>query len=265
MLKIKLSAVLVFALISAGTVSAQSSSPAQKPTTANPTSPDPASAGGGSSVPTNGSSDPYEQPSRILGIIPNFRAVSADKTLPPLSVGGKFWLATKSNFDYSSVITVGIESGISQATGSNNREFGQGAAGFGRRYWHSYADSVISNYLTTGILPSITHEDPRYYTLGRGTVLHRTGYALSRLFLTKNDAGRWTANFSEIPGNGIAAGISNAYWPASRRGWVNTYQRWTYQITVDAVGNILKEFWPDISHKFFGTQKNGALQGRNNP
>jgi hypothetical protein len=108
-------------------------------------------------------------------------------------------------------------------------------------------------------------EDPRYYTLGHGNVLHRTGYALSRLFVTKNDAGNWRANFSEVPGNLIAASISNAYYPASRRGWVNTYQRWAVQVGSDAVGNVLKEFWPDIASKFSGNKNNNTQQCPNNP
>jgi hypothetical protein len=274
MLRNRLAAILAFALISAGTLSAQSDSPEAEAPAADQTAQNTSSHGSGttvspsssvgSSVPTGGSIDPsYQQPSRILGIIPNFRAVSANTQLPPLSVKGKFWLATRSSFDYSSAITVGIVSGFSQWRGSQP-EFGQGAAGFGRRFWHAYADSTIGNYFTTAILPSLTHEDPRYYTLGHGNALYRTGYALSRLVVTKNDAGHWTANLSEIPGNGLAAGISNWYYPTSRSGWVNTYQRWAVQIGSDGVGNVLKEFWPDIA-SMLSRHKNNTLQGRNNP
>lgn len=273
MLRHKLAAVLALVLISAAALSAQSTSSeserAADKATPDTTSPNsgasaPKTSSGGSSGATGGATDPYQQPKRILGIIPNFRAVSADSHLPPLSVGGKFWLATKSSFDYSSVIVVGTQAGISQASDSQS-EFGQGGAGYGRRFWHAYADMAIGNYLTTAILPSITREDPRYYALGRGTVLHRTGYAVSRLFVIKNDEGHWTANFSEIPGNGIAAGLSNLYYPSSHRGWVDTYQRWAVQIGMDAASDLLKEFWPDIASKLFRHSKDNTQQGSNNP
>jgi hypothetical protein len=274
MLRNGLAVILASALISAGTLSAQSVSVEDEaaPTdqiTQNTSSQCPApcvppASNVGSSGPIGGSTNPNRQPSRILGIIPNFRAVSANTTLPPLSGKGKFWLATKSSFDYSSVITVGIESGWSQWRDSQP-EFGQGAAGFGRRFWHSYADSTISNYFTQAILPTMLFQDPRYYTLGHGNILHRTGYALSRIFVTKSDRGNWTANFYSVPGNLISASISNAYYPASRRGWIDTYQRWAVQLGSDAVGNVLKEFWPDIASGLSRHKNNNTQQCPNNP
>lgn len=194
-----------------------------------------------------------QQPKRILGIFPNFRAVSADTQLPPLSVKGKFWLATQSTFDYSAWLTAGISSGIGQWRGSSS-EFGQGAAGYGRRYWHWMAVGGISNYVTNAILPSLLREDPRYYTRGHGSVLTRTGYALSRLAITKRDSGKWGPSFSEIPGNGLASGIAVFTYP-NERTWVKTYQIWISQVAVDGISNILKEFWPDIAHRLPGGSK----------
>jgi hypothetical protein len=273
-LAVTLAVTLAFALISTGTLSAQSVSAeadappadqiAQNTSSQCPVPCVPPASGVGSSGPIGGSTNPNQQPTRILGIIPNFRAVSANTTLPPLSGKGKFWLATKSSFDYSSVITVGIEAGWSQARNSE-KEFGQGAAGFGRRYWHHYADATISNYFTQAILPTMFGQDPRYYTLGHGNISHRTGYAVSRIFVTKSDAGNWTANFYSVPGNLLAASISNAYYPASHRGWTDTYQRWAVQLGADAVGNVLKEFWPDIASKLPGNKNNNTQQCPNNP
>jgi hypothetical protein len=192
------------------------------------------------------------QPKRILGIFPNFRAVSADQQVPPLSVKGKFWLATQSSFDYSAFLTAGISSGIGQWNNSNP-EFGQGAKGYGRRYWHWMAVNATGNYMTEGILPSLLGEDPRYYTLGRGGVLHRTGYAISRLAVTKRDSGRWAPSFSEIPGSLAASAIAVHYYPSQERGWVKTYQIWFSQVAVDGLSNILKEFWPDIRNMLPGS------------
>jgi hypothetical protein len=191
-----------------------------------------------------------KQSKRILWIFPNYRAVSADTQLPPLSLKDKFWLATQDSFDYSSFVSAGLFAGISQANKSYP-EFGQGAKGYGRYYWHARSDQAVGNYMTEAILPVVTHEDPRYYTLGHGGFFKRTGYAVSRLFITRTDVGGRTFNFSEIVGNGVGAGISDAYYPARERTWTKTYQKWTTQIALDGVFNIVKEFWPDINHSIF--------------
>jgi hypothetical protein len=188
-----------------------------------------------------------KQSKRILGIIPNYRAVSADTTLPPLSVKGKFVLATQDSFDYSSILVAGFMAGISQARDSYP-EFHQGAAGFGRYYWHSFADQAVGNYFTEFILPTISHEDPRYYTRFHGSFFSRAGYSVSRLLITRTDSGGETFNFSEIVGNGAGAGISNLYYPQRERTWTKTGQKWANQVALDGFFNILKEFWPDIRH-----------------
>lgn len=199
--------------------------------------------------------DPYsqntpQQTKRILGIIPNYRAVSANTQLPPLGVKEKFWLATQDTFDYSNFIFVGMLSGVAMA-GKSEPAFGQGAAGYGRYYWHTFVDVGVGNYMTESIVPTLTKEDPRYYTLGHGGVIKRTGYAVSRLFITRTDAGKNTLNFSEIIGNGAAAGIANTYYPSNVNTFVKTYQRWGWQIGYDGIANIFKEYWPEINRSIF--------------
>ena len=194
-----------------------------------------------------------KQSKRILGVIPNYRAVSADTKLPPLSVKGKFVLATQDSFDYSSLLVAGFMAGIAQAR-SSYPEFHQGAAGFGRYYWHSFADQAVGNYFTEFIVPSMTREDPRYYTRFHGGFFGRTGYSISRLFITRTDAGGETFNFSEIIGNGAGAGISDLYYPQRERTWTKTGQKWVNQVALDGVFNFLKEFWPDIRHDILRRQ-----------
>jgi hypothetical protein len=194
---------------------------------------------------------PYgRQPKRILGIIPNYRAVSANTLLPPLSFEKKFWLATQDTFDYSNFLLVGALAGISMAEKSEP-SFGQGGAGYGRYYWHSFVDGGVENYMTEAIVPTLTREDPRYYTLGKGGLVKRTGYAVSRLFITRTDSGKKTFNISEVAGAGAAAGIANAYYHDQSNPWVKTYQRWGTQVGLDGVFNVLKEFWPDINQAVF--------------
>jgi hypothetical protein len=193
-----------------------------------------------------------QQTKRILWVIPNYRAVSANTKLPPITTKEEFWLATQDTFDYSNFIFVGMIAGSSMA-GKGEPSFGQGAAGYGRYYWHTFVDVGVGNYLTEAIVPAISREDPRYYTLGHGGVFKRTGYAVSRLFITRKNYGEMgsTFNFSEIVGNGAAAGISNTYYPGNVNTFVKTYQHWGEQIAFDGIGNIFKEFWPEINRSIF--------------
>jgi hypothetical protein len=192
-----------------------------------------------------------QQTKRILGMVPNFQAVSANTQLPPLTVKQKFWLATEGTFDYSSFISTGIQAAVEQAT-RTYPEFGQGATGYGRYYWHTFADAAVENYFVGAIFPSVTHEDPRYYTLYRGGFLHRTGYAISRLWITKSDSGARRINFSEILGSGVATAVSIRYYPHQERGGASeTLERWASQLLNDGVSNVFLEFWPDIHQKFF--------------
>ena len=191
-----------------------------------------------------------KQPKRILGIIPNYRAVSANTQLPPLNFKGELWLATQDTFDYSDFIFVGALAGIDMA-GKSQPTFGQGAEGFGKYYWHVFVDGGIENYMTEAVVPLATKEDPRYYTMGKGGFFKRTGYAVTRLFITRANSGKSTFNLSEVVGAGAAAGIGNAYYPAQNNQWVKTYQRWGTQVGLDGAFNLLKEFWPDVNQAIF--------------
>jgi hypothetical protein len=189
-----------------------------------------------------------QQTKRILGIMPNFQAVSANTHVPPMSLSDKFWLATEGTFDYSAFVSVGIQSAIEQASKSYP-EFHQGAVAYGRYYWHSFADAGIENYFVGAIFPAIMREDPRYYTLDRGGFFHRTSYAVSRLWITKSDRGSRRFNFSEIVGSVAAAELSSRYYPRQERTAGEVMERWTSQFLNDAVNNVIQEFWPDIHDK----------------
>jgi hypothetical protein len=130
--------------------------------------------------------------------------------------------------------------------------FGQGAQGFGKYYGGAFADQAIGNIMTEGLFPTALHQDPRYFVRGEGGFWRRTGYALSREFITRGDDGHSHFNTSEFGGNAVAAGISNVYYPAADRSFGNTANKWGQQIALDAFFNVAKEFWPDVRKKFFG-------------
>ena len=100
-------------------------------------------------------------------------------------------------------------------------EFDDGAAASARYYWHSFADEAVGNYFTEAIVPSLTREDPRYYTLGRlhGGFFRRAGYALTRLVITRSDSGGTMFNFSEIVAMGWEPGLRICIIPARNAPW----------------------------------------------
>ena len=193
------------------------------------------------------------QTKRILGVIPNFRAVSANTHLPPQSVKDKFMTATEDSFDYSAFMLPAVLAGYSQATNATP-EFGSGGAAYGRYLWHSYVDQASENYFVEFIVPAIAHEDNRYYTMGSGGFIKRTGYALSRVVITRNDSGHDTFNAGEVIGAGAASGISNLYYPAPERTFGNTASKWGLNVGIDAATFVFKEFWPDINNAIFHTK-----------
>jgi hypothetical protein len=206
-----------------------------------------------SNPPATPDDQPAAQTKRILGIIPNFRSVSANVKLPPQSPKEKLLTATEDSFDYSALLLPAVLAGYSQLTNATP-EFHQGAAGYGRYLWHSYVDQAVENFSVEAIGPILTHQDNRYYTMGKGGFFKRSTYAISRVVITRNDAGHETFNSSEVIGAGAAAGISNLYYPGPERTLGNTVDKWVLNVGIDAGTFLFKEFWPDINNALFHTK-----------
>jgi hypothetical protein len=190
------------------------------------------------------------QTKRILWIMPNFRAVNEGVKLPPQTVKEKLKTGALDSFDYSSFIFVGIQAGISQATNAYPA-FRQGAAGYGRYYWHTFADNTDENLWVEGILPIVLHQDSRYYTMGHGGFIKRGVYAVTRTVITRTDSGKETFNASEIFGAGTAASISSLYYPTQYRTWTKIGQRWLTNVLLDFGTFAAKEYWPDVNRAIF--------------
>lgn len=190
---------------------------------------------------------PAQKDDRIFGVMPNHLTVEGGARVAPLTWKGKFKITAEGAFDPYEFVIVGVIAGIHQAE-NTDAPFGQGAQGYAKRYGAGFADQAIGNMMTGAVFPSLLRTDPRYYRMGEGTVGHRLRYSLTRIFVTRTDSGHRAFNFSEFGGNGVAAGISNLYYPASDRTVSNTLNTWGTQIVIDCFGNELKEFWPDIHH-----------------
>jgi len=193
-----------------------------------------------------------QQTQRILGIMPNFSAVSAGTKLPPMSAKQKFVLAGRNSFDYSSFVLAAFTAGFAM-NGNSYPEFHQGVKGYLRYYWHGLADTASENFMVAGAMPVVFHQDPRYYTLGKGGFKRRALYGATRIFVSRTDDGNAMPNYSEIIGAGAASGISSLYYPTRYRTWTKVGQKWLTSVLIDGAGYTFKEFWPDINHKIFHT------------
>jgi hypothetical protein len=178
--------------------------------------------------------------------MPNFRAVSAGAIPPPPTLKQSFILATQNSFDYSSFIFVGITSALAEGTDAHP-QLGKGMGGFGQYYWRGLVDKTDGNYLVIFALPTIFHQDERYYAMGEGGVWKRGVYAASRVLITPNYHGHNSFNISELLGRGIAQGISTTYYPSQDRTGEKLAVKYAYAIGRDALTNIFREFWPDIA------------------
>ncbi len=168
----------------------------------------------------------------------------------------KFKTEARGMFDPAEFVWVGLLAGIDQAN-NGNPTYGQGAAGYGKRYAITFGDTLVENFMVGAVMPSLLRQDPRYFQKGKGGFAHRTAYALSRIFVTRSDSGHAQFNFSEIFGSALAAGISTySYHPSSDGKLANVGGVWGTQVASDSVALLLKEFWPDIRRKFHKKQAN---------
>jgi hypothetical protein len=196
--------------------------------------------------------DQQHEPSKnhILWIIPNYRSDENSAQITPLTPAEKMKVSLDDSFDPSAFLVAGIFAGLSMAQ-RQYTSFGTGAQGFGKYHGGAFADQAIGNIMTEGLFPVVLHQDPRYFVKGTGGFWRRTGYAVSREFITRGDDGRSHLNTSELAGNAVAAGISNLYYPAVDRSFGNTANKWGEQIALDTFFNVAKEFWPDVRNKLF--------------
>ena len=185
------------------------------------------------------------QPKLVLGIMPNFRTVSAG-AMPPPTPKHAFKIATKSSFDYSSFISVGITSLWTESSKAHPA-LGKGASGYWRYYWRGFLDKTDGKYLATFAFPTVFHEDVRYYAVSEGALWKRGIYASSRILITPNYQGHQTVNASELLGRGAAQAISLFYYPSKDRTAGEFAQRYGYALGSDALTNMFREFWPDIA------------------
>jgi len=182
-----------------------------------------------------------EEHQRILAILPNFY-VSYVPDAAPLTRKQKFKLAVVVSRDPLTYFTTGVSAGIQQWQG-DFAGYGQEFSGYAKRYAATYGDRLSSTFLGAALLPSLLHQDPRYFYRGHGPVIVRALYAVSTVAVCKGDNGHWQPNYSNVLGNLGAAGISTLYYPQSDRHDLQvTVTNTLLGVAEGAFGTLFQEF-----------------------
>jgi hypothetical protein len=186
---------------------------------------------------------------RVLGIVPAFN-ISYRSDAVSLTRMQKMSLALHSSLDPVTFAGAFLVAGYHELK-DDNTGFGWGAEGYGKRAGAAYLDSINGTMIGNGILPSLLHQDPRYFRLGHGTFTHRLLYSLATNVVCKHDnTGKWEPNYSNVLGNIASGGISNLYYPSSDSGIGQTFTNGFIVTAEGGFGSIFQEFWPDFSRKF---------------
>jgi hypothetical protein len=203
-------------------------------------------SGGVTSVTVSGSSEQIAaeqvaiaETQRVLGIIPNFYVVY-DRDPAPLTTRLKFSLALKAETDPVVFLGAALVAGMDQA--GNTPNYVQGAKGYGQRLGANYATGFTDIILGGAILPSLLHQDPRYFYQGTGTTKSRVLHALSSPFICRGDNGRLQPNYSSIGGDLTASAISNTYYPETSRGSGLIFQNFLVTTSGRMVNSVIQEF-----------------------
>jgi len=198
-----------------------------------------------------------EEHQRILGILPNFY-VSYVPHAAPLTRKQKFKLALVVSRDPVTFFTTGVTAGIEQAE-DDLQGYGQGFEGYAERYGATYGDRLSSTFLGAALLPSLLHQDPRYFYRGHGHVIVRALYAMSTVAICKGDNGHWQPNYSNVLGNVGSGLISSLYYPNSDKHDVQTtVQNTLIGISTGAIGTLVQEFL--LKHLTHGVPTGSSTQ-----
>jgi Carboxypeptidase regulatory-like domain len=176
---------------------------------------------------------------RVLGIIPNFY-VSYDKDAVALTPKLKFQLALRVSVDAVTFAGTGFLAAMNQA--SHYPDYQEGWKGYGQRFGAVYVNDLTDIMIGGAILPSVLHQDPRYFYQGTGTNKSRLMHALSSPIICKGDNGRWQPNYSSLGGYLASGAIANAYYPESNRGAKLVLNTFAVDFSANVANGLLQEF-----------------------
>lgn len=180
-----------------------------------------------------------EEQQRVLGIIPNFYVVY-DHHPTPLTAKLKFQLALRVDTDPITFLGAAVIGAVDQA--GDTPAYVQGARGYGERVGANYLNGLTDIMFGGAILPSLLHQDPRYFYQGTGTRGSRIRHAVLNPIICRGDNGKREPNYSSLGGYLASGAIANAYYPESDRGAGLLFGQFAINIAADMSKAILDEF-----------------------
>ena len=195
------------------------------------------------------STDTGTQPHRILGLMPNYRSVSSGTIPPPPGFKQSFVIATRQAFDYSSFVFLGITTASAYWEDSHPAldTYHGGDAVFWAYLWRGFLDKTDGTYQAAWLLPTLLHEDTRYYAMGHGSKWKRLGYAMSRVAVARTYGGHNTPNLAGLGGKVGAQAVSTTYYPPGSEQFSVLATKFAYSIARDMGFTVFREFYPDIA------------------
>ncbi len=200
-------------------------------------------------VDSNGNPIPLErvQPQRILGFMPNFRSVSGGAKPHPPGWKYNFVIATHQAVDYSSFIFLGLTS-LSAKGIDEHPVLGKGVGGLWAYTWRGFLDKTDGTYIGAWFLPSLIHEDTRYYAMGNErSILVRELYVISRQGVTRTYGEHQTPNIAGLGGKILTQLVSRQYYPAGATSFPVLAEKFGYSAMRDVIFTSIREFYPDIA------------------
>jgi len=188
-----------------------------------------------------------QEKQRVMGVMASFNTTT-NKNAAPLSPSQKFKLFFKSATDPWPFLLAGTVAGIGQAE-NTTPEWGQGIRGYAKRFGAGYSDYFIGNFFGNAALPSLLHEDPRYFQKGTGSTMSRFLWAAASTVWCKRDNGGWGPNYANVLGNLIGSAIGRVYYPPANRTVSSTISDGFTVSAEGVVGAEVIEFWPDMVRK----------------
>jgi hypothetical protein len=193
--------------------------------------------------------DTGTQPHRILGLMPNYRSVSAGEIPPPPGFKQSFKIATRQAFDYSSFVFLGMTTASAYWQDSHPAldTYNGGNAPFWGYLWRGFLDKTDGTYQSAWILPTLLHEDTRYYAMGHGSKWKRLGYAMSRVAVARTYEGHATPNLAGLGGKVGTQFVSRTYYPPGSESFSVLATKFAYSCARDMGFTVFREFYPDIA------------------
>jgi hypothetical protein len=190
-----------------------------------------------------------QEKQRVAGVVPAFN-VTYHSDAVSMTSGQKMRLAFRSSIDPVTFIGGLMGAGFKELK-DEDTGFGWGPEGFGKRAGAAYLDAFDGTMIGNGILPSILHQDPRFFRMGHGSIKRRLLYSAATSFICKHDnTGKWEPNYSNVAGNIVSGAISNLYYPSSNSGIGQTFGNGMLVTAEGTIAAVFDEFWPDLSRRF---------------